>query len=214
MEKANATKRRQKEERKAEPGLFSGSAPDLMRLARKKKKKSHTGEFRSRENRRARRLPGPVCVCVCQVDEIRRSVVEWKPRQDLNILAPPPCSLALVLPWNKNPAPKTPDMFDCVRCLPALLLLLQSRAVFQPAASSSSHRRSRRRQNASSPPRKTQASDMSSIISLNDAAPIRLLSPFTQTSGEGERACECVCVCVCVCVGFRLSGSAGNNSTC
>lgn len=43
--------------------LFSSSAPSLMRLAWQEKK-CHTGEFRSHENRLARRLPGPVCMFV------------------------------------------------------------------------------------------------------------------------------------------------------
>lgn len=63
-------KKRQKEERKAEwergmPGVFVLQlCTQLNEISLAVKKKSHTGEFRSHENRLARRLPGPVCVCL------------------------------------------------------------------------------------------------------------------------------------------------------
>lgn len=68
MEKVNMMKRRQKTEEGSRSErclvcLFSSSAPSLMRLAQQGKK-CHTREFRSHENRLARRLPGPVCMFV------------------------------------------------------------------------------------------------------------------------------------------------------
>lgn len=69
MEKVNAMKRRQKEERKVElewevPSLFVLWLCTQLNEISLAGKKCHTREFRSHENRLARRLPGPVCTFV------------------------------------------------------------------------------------------------------------------------------------------------------
>lgn len=121
-------------------------APVLMRLAwqREKKRKNATvgnsGQMKIGELDVCLAL----CACVCQVDEIRRSVVYLKPRRDLNISTPPPPHrrplwyLALVPHLLDIPEAHDVCLCDCKRpsrpflCsfFPLLLLLLRSCAAF------------------------------------------------------------------------------------
>lgn len=93
MEKVNAMKKRQKEQRKdGMPSVFVLQlCTQLNEISLAEKKMPHWGiQVTWKQASQTSAWP---CVYVCQVDEIKRSMVYLKPRQDLNILAPPPLTL-------------------------------------------------------------------------------------------------------------------------